>query len=60
MRHRVLSVLSAVAIAVRDGLRRQAARSLAALRDPRQVNPIIVFAAGLTVVVPIWLLFLNR
>jgi hypothetical protein len=30
------------------------------LRDPRTINPIYVFAAGLSVVVPIWLLFLNR
>jgi hypothetical protein len=29
------------------------------LRDPRTINPFYVFAGGLTVVVPIWLLFLK-
>ena len=41
-------------------LLRQAAARLARLRDPRQINPAYVFAAGLSVVVPIWLLFLNH
>jgi hypothetical protein len=35
-------------------------RAASALRDPRRINPIYVFAAGLTVVLPIWLIFLNR
>jgi hypothetical protein len=39
---------------------RNLAQSLVRMRDPRMINPIYVFAAGLTVVVPIWLLFLNR
>jgi hypothetical protein len=30
------------------------------LRDPRMINPIWVFAGGLSVVVPVWLLFFNR
>lgn len=29
------------------------------LKDPRAINPIYVFAGGLTLVVPIWLLFLK-
>jgi hypothetical protein len=56
MRHRVPFDPSSVA----TWIRRVAAARLRALRDPRQVNPIVVFAAGLTVVVPIWLLFLNH
>jgi hypothetical protein len=39
---------------------RNLAQNLIRMRDPRTINPIYVFAAGLTVVVPIWLLFLNR
>jgi hypothetical protein len=30
------------------------------LSDPRLINPIYVFAGGLSVVIPIWLLFFNR
>jgi len=30
------------------------------LSDPRAINPIWVFAGGLSVVVPVWLLFFNR
>ena len=30
------------------------------LSDPRRINPIWVFAGGLSVVIPIWLLFFNR
>ena len=29
------------------------------VRDPRRINPFYVFAAGLVVLLPIWLLFLN-
>lgn len=29
------------------------------LNDPRTINPFYVFAGGLSVVVPIWLLFLK-
>ena len=29
------------------------------LSDPRRVNPIYVFAVGLSVMLPIWLLFLR-
>ena len=29
------------------------------LRDPRRINPLYVFAGGLTVLLPIWLLFLS-
>ena len=39
---------------------RRGAAEVARLRDPRLINPIYVFAAGLSVVVPIWLIFLNR
>ena len=40
--------------------RQQLPTHLARLRDPRMINPIYVFAAGLGVVVPIWLIFLNH
>jgi hypothetical protein len=30
------------------------------LSDPRLINPIYIFAGGLSVVIPIWLLFFNR
>jgi hypothetical protein len=30
------------------------------LSDPRAINPIWVFAGGLSVVVPVWLLFFNH
>ena len=59
MRHRIPFDPSSVAAALAR-VRRAAAARLRALRDPRRVNPIVVFAAGLTVVVPIWLLFLNH
>ncbi len=32
----------------------------ARLRDPRQINPMVVFAGGLSVLLPIWFLFLNH
>jgi hypothetical protein len=41
-------------------LRRRTAECLARLSDPRAINPIYVFAAGLSVMLPLWLLFLNR
>lgn len=28
--------------------------------DARAINPIYVFAAGLAVLIPVWLLFLNK
>jgi hypothetical protein len=41
--------------------RSRLAESLARrLSDPRLINPIWVFAGGLTVVIPIWLLFFYR
>ena len=30
------------------------------LSDPRKINPFYVFAGGLSVVIPVWLLFFNR
>jgi hypothetical protein len=30
------------------------------LSDPRRINPIWVFAGGLSVVLPIWLIFFNH
>lgn len=56
MRHRAIPDLSSVGPALARIMRRLAT----AVRDPRRVNPAYVFAGGLTVVVPIWLLFLNR
>jgi hypothetical protein len=41
-------------------LRHQATDQLVRMRDPRLINPMYVFAGGLSVLVPIWLLFLNR
>ena len=43
----------------RETLLRHAATVRRRLHDPRTINPIWVFAGGLTVLVPIWLLFLN-
>jgi hypothetical protein len=44
----------------RETLLRHAATVRRRLHDPRTINPFWVFAGGLSVVVPIWLLFLNR
>ncbi len=41
-------------------LRHQATDQLVRMRDPRLINPLYVFAGGLSVLLPIWLLFLNR
>jgi len=43
-----------------ESLLRHVATVRRRLRDPRMINPIWVFAGGLSLVVPIWLLFLNR
>jgi hypothetical protein len=42
-----------------EAFRRALATARRRLRDPRAINPIYVFAGGLTVLLPIWLLFLN-
>ncbi|HUA51612.1 MAG TPA: hypothetical protein VMB81_05580 [Candidatus Sulfotelmatobacter sp.] len=57
-RHRLPSA-AALRVALHDQLQELPAR-LARLRDPRLINPAYVFAAGLGVLVPIWLIFLNH
>lgn len=42
-----------------EAFRRALAALRRRLRDPRRINPFYVFAGGLTVLLPIWLLFLN-
>jgi hypothetical protein len=65
-RHRLPSVAalrSWLTAELRDRLRAGRPRVssyLARLRDPRMINPAYVFAAGLGVMVPIWLIFLNH
>ena len=60
MRHPLPVDSSSIAPALARVARQVRERLAIALRDPRRVNPIYVFAGGLTVVVPIWLLFLNH
>ena len=43
----------------RESLLRHATTVRRRLRDPRMINPLWIFGGGLSVVVPIWLLFLN-
>jgi len=66
IRHRLPSVpalRARLTVGLRDRLRAGRQRVsvyLARLRDPRMINPAYVFAAGLGVMVPIWLIFLNH